>query len=180
MADRGFTVLCVRDVPVDDDVLREAAVDFQLPIRQWIFAAPQPCPEPVALDRLVEQALLHIEAIGYTAPALAGLYPLSLSARTQVLKGRLSSPEVIDYFLDLADPDHRVHTLFFHTRFSTNTDPHPTMAQRSGSSRTTANSTPTKRTASPRSPLPRQPDGPSCVHPASPTPAASTRPWPLG
>lgn len=129
MADRGFTVLCVRDVPVDDDVLREAAVDFQLPIRQWIFAAPQPCPEPVDLDRLVQQALLHIEAIGYTAPALAGLYPLSLSARTQVLKGRLSSPEVIDYFLDLADPDHRVHTLFFHTRFSTNTDPHPTMAQ---------------------------------------------------
>jgi glutamate synthase (NADPH/NADH) large chain len=129
MADRGFTVLTVRDVPVDNSVLREAAIGFQLPIRQWVFAAPDPCPEPAELDRLVQQALLHIEAIGFTSPALEGLYPLSLSARTQVLKGRLSSPEVIDYFVDLGDEDHRVHTLFFHTRFSTNTDPHPTMAQ---------------------------------------------------
>ena len=129
MTDRGFTVLTVRDVPVDDSVLRPAAVRYQLPIRQWIFAAPDPCPEPADLDLIVQQALLHIEAIGYTEPKLAGLYPLSLSARTQVLKGRLSSPEVIGYFRDLADPDHAVHTLYFHTRFSTNTDPHPTMAQ---------------------------------------------------
>ncbi|MFT4125290.1 MAG: glutamate synthase-related protein [Gordonia sp. (in: high G+C Gram-positive bacteria)] len=129
MADRGFTVLCVRDVPVDDSVLRPAAAAAQLPIRQWVFAAPNPCPEPADLDRLVQQALLHIEAIGFSKPALAGLYPLSLSARTQVLKGRLSSPEVIDYFVDLADEDHRIHTLLFHTRFSTNTEPHPTMAQ---------------------------------------------------
>lgn len=129
MADRGFTVLTVRDVPIDNSVLRPAAIGCQLPIQQWVFAAPAPCPEPSELDRLVQQALLHIEAIGYTAPALAGLYPLSLSARTQVLKGRLSSGEVIDYFVDLADQDQRVHTLFFHTRFSTNTDPHPTMAQ---------------------------------------------------
>lgn len=129
MTDRGFAVLAVRDVPVDDSVLRAAAVAYQLPIRQWVFAAPEVCPEPAELDLLVQQALLHIEAIGYTNPKLAGLYPLSLSARTQVLKGRLSSPEVIGYFSDLADPDHAVHTIYFHTRFSTNTDPHPTMAQ---------------------------------------------------
>ena len=129
MLDRGFSVLTVRDVPVDDSVLRPAAVAFQLPIRQWVFAAPQPCPEPAELDHLVQHALLTIEARAYPDPDLAGLYPLSLSARTQVLKGRLSSPEVIDYFVDLLDRDHAVHTLAFHTRFSTNTDPHPTMAQ---------------------------------------------------
>ncbi|ROZ88911.1 glutamate synthase-related protein [Gordonia sp. OPL2] len=129
MAGRGFDVLTVRDVPVDTDALRPAAISFQLPIRQWVFSAPEPCPEPAALDHAVQQALLHIEATAFTKPELAGLYPLSLSARTQVLKGRLSSPEVIDYFTDLGDPDHAVHTLYFHTRFSTNTDPHPTMAQ---------------------------------------------------
>ena len=32
----------LRDVPVDDSVLRPAAVRYQLPIRQWIFAAPDP------------------------------------------------------------------------------------------------------------------------------------------
>ncbi|MFZ2239949.1 MAG: glutamate synthase-related protein, partial [Gordonia amarae] len=129
MAGRGFSVLAVRDVPVNNSVLRPAAVAHQLPIRQWVFGAPEPTPSPARLDLLVQQALLHIEAIGYTEPALTGLYPLSLSARTQVLKGRLSSPEVVGYFADLTDPDHAVHTLFFHTRFSTNTDPHPTMAQ---------------------------------------------------
>ncbi|AZG44760.1 glutamate synthase-related protein [Gordonia insulae] len=129
MTGRGFGILAVRDVPVDTGVLRPAAVAFQLPIRQWVFSAPHPCPDPAELDQVVQQALLHIEAIAFTKPQLAGLYPLSLSARTQVLKGRLSSPEVIDYFTDLLDPDHAVHTLYFHTRFSTNTDPHPTMAQ---------------------------------------------------
>ncbi|WP_440712258.1 glutamate synthase-related protein [Gordonia sp. FQ] len=129
MTDRGFTVLADREVPVDDSALPPAGPAAQLPIRQWVFAAPDPCPSPAGLDLLVQEALLHIEAIGYADPALTGLYPLSLSARTQVLKGRLSSHEVIDYFVDLADPDHAVHTLYFHTRFSTNTDPHPTMAQ---------------------------------------------------
>ncbi|MEC7963845.1 MAG: glutamate synthase central domain-containing protein, partial [Pseudomonadota bacterium] len=49
--------------------------------------------------------------------------------RTQVFKGRLNSWEIIPYFKDLSDPDHAVHTMYFHTRFSTNTDPHPSMAQ---------------------------------------------------
>ncbi|MEE3848719.1 glutamate synthase-related protein [Gordonia sp. LSe1-13] len=129
MRGRGFGVLTVRQVPVDDSALRPAALSYQLPIRQWVFSAPEPCPDPAELDNAVQQALLDIEAVAYTEPELAGLYPLSLSARTQVLKGRLSSPEVIDYFTDLSDEDHAVHTLYFHTRFSTNTDPHPTMAQ---------------------------------------------------
>lgn len=87
----------------------------------------------------MHEALLAIEAIAYNTPALRGLYPLSLSARTQVLKGRLNSDEVIPYFRDLVDPDHAVHTMYFHTRFSTNTDPHPTMRSRSGSWLTTEN-----------------------------------------
>lgn len=129
MIDRGFTALVVRDVPVDNTAIRPAAVKFQRTIRQWIWEVPRPRPEPAAVDRLIHEALLHIESIAYTTPALAGLYPLSMSARTQVLKGRLNSDEVVPYFRDLLDPDHCVHTIFFHTRFSTNTDPHPTMAQ---------------------------------------------------
>ena len=51
-----------------------------------------------------------------------GLYPLSLSTKIQVLKGRLNANELIPYFLDLQDKKHKIHTLYFHTRFSTNTD----------------------------------------------------------
>ena len=46
-----------------------------------------------------------------------------------MLKGRLNAGEVVRYFTDLVDPRHEVRTLYFHTRFSTNTEPHPTMAQ---------------------------------------------------
>ncbi|WP_407442495.1 glutamate synthase-related protein [Rhodococcus sp. (in: high G+C Gram-positive bacteria)] len=129
LAHAGIPVLAVRDIPVDDSVLRAAAVRYQLPIRQWIFTRPGTCASVDEFDRLLHDVLLDVEARAYTDPDLAGLYPLSLSCRTQVLKGRLNSHEVIPYFRDLTDPRHSVHTLFFHTRFSTNTDPHPTMAQ---------------------------------------------------
>ncbi|PZQ48400.1 MAG: glutamate synthase large subunit [Rhodovulum sulfidophilum] len=126
--EQGLAVIARRDVPVDESVLRPAAVRYQLPIRQWIFRAPEGV-RGAALDLRVHQALLAIEAEAYTRDALAGLYPLSLSARTQVFKGRLNSNEIVPYFRDLTDARHAVHTMYFHTRFSTNTDPHPTMAQ---------------------------------------------------
>ena len=72
---------------------------------------------------------MDIEAVAYLDPTLKGLYPLSMSARTQVYKGRLNSNEIIPYFYDLTDEDHKIHSMFFHTRFSTNTEPQPSMAQ---------------------------------------------------
>lgn len=128
LADEGLSVLLVRDVPVDDSVLRPTAVAHQLPLRQWVFEAA-PGTDRGDLDRAANRCLLAIEELAYTDPGLDGLYPVSLSARTQVLKGRLNSHEVLRYFTDLADPAHEVRCLYFHTRFSTNTDPHPTMAQ---------------------------------------------------
>lgn len=124
----GFEILLVRDVAVNESVIGPRALKWQLPIRQWIFQAPANLAGG-QLDNVIHQALLQIEAIAYTDKALAGFYPLSLSARTQVLKGRLNSWEIVPYFADLWDQDHHIHTLYFHTRFSTNTDPHPTMAQ---------------------------------------------------
>ena len=124
----GFKILKVRNLPIDNSKIRSQAIKHQLPIIQWIF-------EPVSklsknsFDQKIHNVLLSIEAIAYTDPDYDGVYPLSLSSSIQVLKGRLNSWEIIPYFLDLNDPDHSIHTLYFHTRFSTNTDPHPTMAQ---------------------------------------------------
>lgn len=121
LREQGFDILVKRDVPVDNTAIRPAAVKYQLPIRQWVFTATS--------DRRIHDALMAIEAVAYTNPQLAGLYPLSVSARTQVLKGRLNSNEVVPYFCDLTDPRMEVHSMFFHTRFSTNTAPNATMAQ---------------------------------------------------
>ncbi|ROR28935.1 glutamate synthase (NADPH/NADH) large chain [Curtobacterium sp. JUb34] len=129
----GFELLVVRDVPVDHSVARPEAEQYQLPIVQWVFRAPEQW-DRAEVDAAANRALLAIESVSYGEAAEqraehAALYPLSLSARTQILKGRLNSGEVIGYFTDLRDPRHSVRTLYFHTRFSTNTEPHPTMAQ---------------------------------------------------
>lgn len=129
LGEQGFPLILKRDVPVDDTAIRPAAVRYQLPIRQWVFTCHSGAATQAEFDFRIHKALLAIEALAYTRPELAGLYPISLSARTQVFKGRLNSNEVIPYFRDLVDPDHAVHTMYFHTRFSTNTDPHPSMAQ---------------------------------------------------
>lgn len=128
LAEAGFNVLAVRDLPVDASQIGPRAVKWQLPIRQWLFEAPEGL-SGAALDARIHTTLLEIEADAYTDPKLDGFYPLSLSARMQVFKGRLNSWEIIPYFKDLSDPSHSVHTMYFHTRFSTNTDPHPSMAQ---------------------------------------------------
>ncbi len=124
----GFEVLLRRRVPVNNEAIEPRGIDLQLPIRQWVFAAPEGM-SGAQIDSRLHQCLLAMEAEGYLDESLDGFYPLSLSTRLQVLKGRLSSWEIIPYFTDLSDPAHEVHTMYFHTRFSTNTDPHPSMAQ---------------------------------------------------
>ncbi|CAX54081.1 glutamate synthase-related protein [Erwinia pyrifoliae] len=125
----NLKIIARRDIPLDNSVLRPAAIPFQLPIAQWIFAAPDDITSQIDFEKRIYRALLQIEARAFSESEFGGLYPLSLSSRTQVLKARLNSNEVIPYFKDLTDPDHQVRGLFFHTRFSTNTDPHTTMAQ---------------------------------------------------
>ena len=127
-ANAKVKILIERDVPVDDSVLRKAAVGAQRTIRQFVFEKPDGL-DARQFDCKIHDILTEIESEAYTDPIYSGLYPLSLSARTQVYKGRLNSNEIIPYFKELGDPDHAIHSMFFHTRFSTNTEPHPNMAQ---------------------------------------------------
>ena len=124
----ALKVLLKRKLPVNNEKIEPRGVEFQLPIYQWIFQ----CPEGMTEDEtnsIVFKVLLEIESGAFRNERLSEFYPLSLSTHSQVLKGRLNSWELIPYFSDLNSEDHKVHTLFFHTRFSTNTDPHPSMAQ---------------------------------------------------
>ena len=120
-----------REVPVDNSVLNAAAVKAQLPIKQVIFGRPAALQDAshTEFERHIQKALLTIEADGFSRPELQGFYPLSMSSRTLVYKGRLNSFEVIPYFVDLYDKNNEIRTLFFHTRFSTNTAPATMMAQ---------------------------------------------------
>nr|WP_086937523.1 glutamate synthase-related protein [Thaumasiovibrio occultus] len=125
----GISTWQWRDVPVDPSVLNTASQAAQSPIKQVIFHAPDLDPNVEAFEQRISAILGEIEAIGFTTPELDGFYPLSMSAKTQVYKGRLNSWEVVPYFLDLMHEHHQVASLFFHTRFSTNTAPATMMAQ---------------------------------------------------
>jgi hypothetical protein len=73
-----------------------------------VFRAPDGW-ERADVDAAAHRALHAVEAVACADDmSYAGLYPLSLSARTQVLAGRLDSGEVIEYFRDLhrAAPGH--------------------------------------------------------------------------
>lgn len=127
----GFPVIKWRNIPVDNRVINKASVKAQLPIKQVIFGRPDFLENAAngAFEKHIQRALLTIEAEGFNRHELDGFYPLSMSSCTQVYKGRLNSFEVIPYFTDLYDTDHEISTLFFHTRFSTNTEPATMMAQ---------------------------------------------------
>ena len=130
-AEFDLPIIKWREVPVDISVINSAAAKAQLPIKQVIFGRPQHLTKvsDQEFESHIQKALLTIEAEGFNRPELAGFYPLSMSSKTQVYKGRLNSFEVIPYFVDLYDTDHEISTLFFHTRFSTNTAPATMMAQ---------------------------------------------------
>ncbi|WP_036535854.1 glutamate synthase-related protein [Oceanobacter kriegii] len=129
LRDHGLPVLMWRDVLVNGKALNKASQQAQLSIRQVVFSRPQELAEQADFEARINAALLDIEYPAFTRPELAGFYPLSMSSYTQVYKGRLNSWEVIPYFRDLTHPEHHIHTLFFHTRFSTNTAPNPMFAQ---------------------------------------------------
>lgn len=127
----ALPILIWRAVPVDNAFLNAASVKAQFPIKQCVFARPDSLKNAShdEFEKYIQQVLLSIEVEGFTRHELDGFYPLSMSSRTQVYKGRLNSFEVIPYFKDLYDVDHEISTLFFHTRFSTNTAPATIMAQ---------------------------------------------------
>ncbi len=125
----SFNITLWRDVKVNPDALNEKSAAAQLCIHQVVFDRPSQVNSQDEFEQIIHQALEDIEYPAFQEPQLEGFYPLSMSSRTQVLKGRLNSWEVVPYFQDLNDPEHKIHTLFFHTRFSTNTAPNPMFAQ---------------------------------------------------
>ncbi len=124
-------IIMWRDVKVNNSILSDASVRAQLPIRQVIFERSAKLSDASwhEFDIEIARCLADIEDECYNIDGFDGFYPCSMSARTQVLKGRLNSNELIPYFEDLRDPDHEIHSIFFHTRFSTNTEPATMMAQ---------------------------------------------------
>src|SRR5689334_10608371 len=117
--DEGQRVVGWRDVPVDKDYVGITANLYAPYVKQLVVAAS----DELSTDQdAFERKLYVIRRVAEIA-AGPGLVIPSFSSRTIVYKGMLTSPQVLGYFPDLADPRTKSALALVHSRFSTNTFP---------------------------------------------------------
>ncbi|MEV7802409.1 glutamate synthase large subunit [Microbispora sp. NPDC088329] len=114
-AEEGVTVLGWRDLPVDRD-LPGATARAVMPHFAQLFVTSPGGETGVDLDRIVF-------AFRKRAEHEADVYFSSLSSRTIVYKGMLTSLQVEPFFSDLSDERYVSAIALVHSRFSTNTFP---------------------------------------------------------
>jgi glutamate synthase (NADPH/NADH) large chain len=119
VADEGLTVLGWRDVPVNPDCLG-ASARAVMPICAQLFISDPACTAGIELDRKVFVARKRIEH--ELLPEQQTYFP-SLSCRTLLYKGMLTTPQLAVFFPDLGDERLESALVLVHSRFSTNTFP---------------------------------------------------------
>jgi glutamate synthase (NADPH/NADH) large chain len=117
--DSGLTVLGWRQVPVRPDCLGKTAREA-MPALHQLFVSSSAGATGIALDRLTFVARKRIE---HELTGELTTYFSSLSARTLVYKGMLTTPQLAEFYPDLTDPRIESALLLVHSRFSTNTFP---------------------------------------------------------
>ena len=116
-AEEGLSVLGWRTVPTEPEGLGKTALGA-MPLIEQVFVAPAaPGVDTMALERRAFVLRKRAEH------AVDGLYFPSLSARTIVYKGMLTSEQLRQFFPDLRDPRFESGLALVHSRFSTNTFP---------------------------------------------------------
>ncbi|MEZ5381329.1 MAG: glutamate synthase large subunit [Microthrixaceae bacterium] len=126
VVDEGLLTVAWRDVPVDPSMIGSMAADAMPQFRMLIVADRADRPggrrSGIELDRAVYPLRKRIE---HELPGEVGssAYFASLSSRTLVYKGMLTTPQLGEFFPDLVDPRLTSALGLVHSRFSTNTFP---------------------------------------------------------
>ncbi len=128
--EEGLRVVGWRPVPVDSSMIGPTALSVMPSFRQLFVADPGGA-AGVELDRklfVVRKRCEH-ELLGMDASTVEPgsgeptVYFPSLSSRTLVYKGMLTTPQLSEFFPDLADDRVESALALVHSRFSTNTFP---------------------------------------------------------
>ena len=120
MAEEGLTVHGWRELPVDPDCLGKTARAAMPSFRQLFVSSPGG-ETGVDLDRRIYVARKRVEHEHESGDD--EMYFASLSSRTMVYKGMLTTPQLGQFFADLTDDRIESALLLVHSRFSTNTFP---------------------------------------------------------
>ncbi|EFA03092.1 uncharacterized protein LOC658584 isoform X1 [Tribolium castaneum] len=116
----GMSVLAWRTVPTDNSSIGTVAKNTEPFMRQVFVTVKGEVPD----EELDRRFFILRKRASHTIPAQGKrFYICSLSQRTVVYKGQLTSDQLWTYFPDLADPLFDTYLALVHTRFSTNTFP---------------------------------------------------------
>jgi len=124
----GLTLLAIRDVPVNSDVLGEISASNEPAIKQLFVTGPQSQQE-LELKLYVLRKKVEIALQKSAIAKERSFYIVSLSTKQMIYKGMLTSEQVRTYFPDLSDKNFTSGIALVHSRFSTNTFPTWDLAQ---------------------------------------------------
>jgi glutamate synthase domain-containing protein 1 len=121
----GLTLLGWRDVPVDDSSLGALARDAMPNFRQVFIsgASGMDLERKAFVVRKRVETELGTKGAGQDGPGRETAYFPSLSGKTFVYKGMLTTPQLRSFYLDLQDDRVESALGLVHSRFSTNTFP---------------------------------------------------------
>ncbi len=125
ISDEGLVPLGWRDVPVVSSLLGKASRACE-PIMKQVFIGRGP---EITDDLAFERKLYVVRRVAADLvryrdlPGGDHFYFASLSSRTMVYKGMLTTTQLAEYFPDLHHPDMETAMALVHSRFSTNTFP---------------------------------------------------------
>ncbi len=122
---QGFSCLGWRTVPVDLSSLGTISRSVMPVIRQLFLGKPSGLATELDFERRLYLLRKKVEKTVIEAPESAPDYRYfaSLSCKTIVYKGMLTSEQVQPFFLDLSHPAFESALALVHSRFSTNTFP---------------------------------------------------------
>lgn len=116
-AKEGCRFLGWRKVPVQEEILGQAARDCEPSIWQGFVEKPEDVEKGLDFDRKLYVIRREFEK------SCPDTYVASLSSRTIVYKGMFLVDQLRRFYPDLQDEDYRSAIAIVHSRFSTNTTP---------------------------------------------------------
>jgi len=124
----GLTLLALRDVPVNSDILGQISASNEPAIKQ-IFITGGNSQQDLELKLYVLRKKIENSIRKSGIASDRSFYMVSLSTKQMIYKGMLTSLQLREYFPDLSNQNFTSGIALVHSRFSTNTFPTWDLAQ---------------------------------------------------
>ena len=124
----GLTLLAIRDVPVNSDILGAISASNE-PQTKQIFVTGSTSQEELERKLYMVRKKIENSISKSNISKERSFYIVSLSTKQMIYKGMLTSLQLREYFPDLSDKNFTSGIALVHSRFSTNTFPTWDLAQ---------------------------------------------------